>query len=305
MAQLNHYAISSILGSQIIGRAKVAHGQIGSLQTLQNIIDLRNRLVSPAELYHSEQVSQDLVIEAFHAARQDRGSPDLYVADPQRNREFLKKCRDLGAEASDYSLNKALLNARKGRKLSGLDSVRTHLEFEEYAFACELAAIELHYRIGASIDDIICDPELAARFDSIASKLAPGHTPFEYRWAVLSIRKAGRQSEWKTEFPLPAFEKPLPLLSDAVEQVPNDVGVYLLSEGQKPLYARGTIDLKHGIEKLRDPRLIQELVDQLWQPDPNNFLVSYATVPQRKLMRPLERLVIAEKKPILNVPRAA
>lgn len=305
MAQLNHYAISSILGSQIIGRTKVAHGQIGSLQTAQNIIDLRSRLVSPAEIYHCEQVPQDLVIEAFRAVRQDRGSPDLHVADPQRNRAFLKKCRALGAEASDYTLNKALLNARKGGKLSGLASVRPHLEYEDYAFACELAAIESHYRIGASIDDIICDPELAARFDSIASRIAPGHSPFEYRWALIRIHKARTRSKWNSKLPLPRFKRPVPLLSDAVERIPSEVGVYLLSEGRKPLYARGTVDLKHGIETHRDPRLIQELVDQLWQLDPNNFLVSYATVPQRKLMRSLERLVIAEKKPILNVPRAA
>ena len=121
--------------------------------------------------------------EAFlqvRTARGDRGSADLYVADPKRNALFLAKCRQLELKVSDYILNKTLLNARKNKLLTGLHSVKTSIDYEDIAFACEFAATELRYKIGVSIDDIVCDPCIAQQFDTIAAKLSPGHKSFEY-----------------------------------------------------------------------------------------------------------------------------
>jgi hypothetical protein len=184
MSDINHFAISSILDSEIVGRVKFGHGQIGSLADAQRYFDLLSVTESPAVLHRNEEVDVQRVIEAFHAvrnARGDRGSSDLYVADPERNALFLAKCRELGLTCSDYLLNKTLLTARKNRLLRGLRSVRTPSRHEDYAFACEFAATELKYKTGASIDDIVCDPRLASRFDAIARKLAPEFTSFRHR----------------------------------------------------------------------------------------------------------------------------
>src|SRR5262249_37236561 len=157
---------------------------IGSLADAQPYFDLLSSTESPAVLHRNEEVDVQRVIEAFHAvrnARGDRGSPDLYIADPERNALFLAKCREFGLTCSDYLLNKTLMYARKKSLLPKLKSVKTIIPYEEYAFACEFAATELKYKTGASIDDIICDPGLASRFDVIAGKLAPGFTSFRYR----------------------------------------------------------------------------------------------------------------------------
>jgi hypothetical protein len=310
MNDINHFAISSILNSEVVGRFKFGHGQIGSQGDAQRYFDLLGVTESPGILHRSEEVDVQKVIEAFHAvrnARDDRGSPDLYVADPERNAAFLAKCRELGLRCSDYLLNKTLMNARRNRLLRALHSVRTIVPYEDYAFACEFAATELKYKTGASIDDIICDPGLASRFDAIASKLAPGFTPFRYRWGILSIRKAGRHAIWKPEYQMPEFTGRFRLVADPLEEMPDNRGVYLLYENakQRPLYARSTEHLRHAIELHRTPQLVSAILDKFWKPNPENFLVSYSVLPTSKLLKPVEKRIVEEKKPIFNVPRAA
>ena len=310
MSDINHFAVSSILNSDIVRRTTFGHGQIGSLGDAQRYFDLLNVTQSPALLHGNEEVDVGKVIKAFHTVRDtrgDRGSPDLYVADPERNAIFLAKCRELGLGCSDYLLNKTLMNARRNRLLKGLMSVRTRFPYEDYAFACEFAATELRYTTGASIDDIVCDPNLASRFDSIARRLAPGFTSLRYRWGILSIRKAGRHAAWKPEYQMPDLSCRFRLVTDPLEKVPEGRGVYILYENgkQKPLYARSTERLRHAIELHRSPQLMSVILDRFWRPNLESFLVSYAVLPTRQLLKPVEKKVIEEKKPVFNVSRAA
>jgi hypothetical protein len=310
MSDINHFAISSILNSEIVGRIRFGHGQIGSQGDAQRYFDLLGATESPSILHSNEVVDEPKVIEAFHAirnARGDRGSPDLYIADPERNAFFRAKCRELGLQCSDYLLNKTLMNVRRKRLLSGLRSVITSVPYEDYAFACEFAATELKYKTGASIDDIICDPFLASRFDAIAGKLAPGFTPFQYRWGILSIRKAGRRAGWKPEYQMPEFTNKFRLIVDPLEKIPDNRGVYLLYENAKkrPLYARSTENLRHAVELHRVPQLMSAILDKFWEPNLDNFLVSYAVLPMRRLLKPVEKRIVEEKNPVFNVSRAA
>lgn len=306
MSNLNHFAIARILHSEILGPVSPGHGQLGSLQIVEDVFCIRQKPVSPDEVHTGESVDMDDVIQAFHDVRNDRKSPDFYVAEPERNRRFIERCRKLGVQASEYTMNKVLLNARKSNRLKGLDSEKTRFNHDEYAFASEFAATEIRYRTGASVDDIICDPELRSEFDQLASKLAPGHSPLEYRWALLSIRKAGRQAaKREAEYDVPPLSPPTRLFSDAVEGVPRNPGVYLLLEQQRPLYARGVRDLHHGVELHRREDFLKPLLERLWRPSPDDLLFSYATLSERKLLRPVEQRLIRERRPLFNIPPAA
>jgi hypothetical protein len=311
MGTINHFAVSSILNSEIVGRVKFGHGQIASLSDAEKFFDLLNVGVPPAVVHGNEDVDVHAVIDAFRAirnARKDRGSSELYIADRERNVQFLAKCRELGIQASEFAINKRLMYARKNNYLPNLNSVKTSIDYEEYAFASEFAATELKYRTGASIDDLLCDPGLASEFDSIASKLSPGFTSFEYRWAILSIRKAGRHSKLKPDFRMPEFTERFRLVRDSVETLPVANGVYILYEKEKPLYARSTTSLRHGVEQHREPQLLFAIADKLWQPNLDNLLVSYASLPEnspKSLLLPVEKRIVEEKRPIFNVPRAA
>src|SRR5579872_2728158 len=176
MPNLNQFEIGRILGSDRVEKARFGHGQIGALSGAQQYLNFVHFEKSPAARYGRKKVDEKLVEKAFHAVRNlrhDRGSVDLYDADPGRNAEFIAKCRDLGLRDDIYLINKTLFSMRKNNRLKNLDSVKASIDYEDYTFASEYAATELKYEIGVSIDDIVCDPDLALRFDSIARRLTP------------------------------------------------------------------------------------------------------------------------------------
>ncbi len=120
-------------------------------------------------------------------------SPDRVVADPDLNASFLAECRRLELNDSAEGLNRYLLSLRKRGELRGLRSKRTSFPNEDkYRFAAEMAARYIERRDGRSLDDIVCDPQLAAEFDQLTESLSPGFTSVEYRWAALNLRKGRR-----------------------------------------------------------------------------------------------------------------
>jgi hypothetical protein len=298
--------ISSIFEAEIVGPFKPGHGQIGSLSDVQKAIDASAATEPPAALHKHEKADIQIVKRVFlelRESRADRGSPDLYVADPDRNAAFLAKCRGAGLETSPYVLNKALMSARKNGLLPNLKSVPRSIDYDEFAFAVEFAARDLDYRRGATIDDILCDPGLSAEFETIAKRIAPGYTAFEYRWAILSIRKAGRHSK-KTDIRVPDLDEHMRLLRDPLEKVPKTSGVYLLYETSRPLYAKAAEDLRHGVELHRRPQVLEAFREKFWKPDLDNLVVRFAQLASKELSL-VERKIIEVNKPIFNVPRAA
>ena len=309
MTQLNQYAISAILHSEIVGPVRVGHGQIAAAGDAQRYFDTLQTNEPPAVLHRGEAIDFELVKKAFfevRGAREDRGSTDLYIADPEINAEFLTACRKHGIEASDFKINKTLLNARKNKHLTKLGSAKTNVSYGDCAFASEFAATQLRYRTGASIDDILCDPVLASRFDSLARKITPGHTSLEYRWAILSIRKAGRQMKLPDKIKMPIFKTGFRLYKDSLDQIPDKSGIYLLFEKRKLLFAHSTDDIRHEIEIHRNPKVFEAIAEKLWRPDPDHFGIEYATLAQpMSILQAIERKIIEEQHPLFNVPRTA
>lgn len=310
MSDLNHYAIGAMLHSDIVGPVRVGHGQIASLGDAQRYFDVlaeKERCASAGG--RDGGINVDRLKRAFFAARdtfKDRGSTDLYIADPKRNAVFLEFCRRFGIEASDYRINKTLFNARKNKLLPNLKSERTSIEYGEFAFASEFAATQLRYKAGASIDDILCDPALASQFDEIAQNVTPGFSSFEYRWAILSIRKAGRHQKLPASFRLPKFTTGFRLLRDPIERVPDRSGVYLLYEKQKLLYTRSAVDLRHGVELHRNANILKAINERLWRPNPENFIVDFTTVNRpMSYLQAIERKLVEERHPVFNIPRSA
>lgn len=308
MSNLNHYAISAILHSEIVGPVKAGHGQISSLGDAQRYFDTLAASERPTGRVQGGGIDVNRLKKAFFAARKtfrDKGSTDLYIADPKRNSVFLELCRQFGIEASDYRINKTLFNARKNKLLPNLESGRTSIEYGEFAFASEFAATQLRYKTGATIDDILCDPALAAQFDEIARSVTPGSSSFEYRWAILSIRKAGRHQKLPASFRLPKFTKGFRLLHDPIERIPDQSGVYLLYEREKLLYTRSALDLRHGVELHRNKNILKAINEKLWRPDPENFIVDFTTVTGSiGFLQAIERKLVEERHPVFNIPRS-
>ena len=100
------------------------------------------------------------VRDAFLSVRGEH-SPDVVIADPDLNQEFLGECQ---AGLSDPPvLNQCLLNLRKSSQLQGIKSKRMVLRNQEdYRFASEIAVRFLERRDQVSLDQVLCDPVRAA-----------------------------------------------------------------------------------------------------------------------------------------------
>ncbi|HUU97629.1 MAG TPA: site-specific DNA-methyltransferase [Phycisphaerae bacterium] len=132
------------------------------------------------------------IAEAFIASHQGY-SADRVVADPALNERFWENCERLSIPGAPADWNRLLFNLRKRGGLKAVDtSRRTRIpsrEITEYMYASEIAWRLLNDRTGDSLDDILCDPERTGVFDQIAARIAPGKSPFEYRWTALALRK--------------------------------------------------------------------------------------------------------------------
>jgi site-specific DNA-methyltransferase (adenine-specific) len=101
-----------------------------------------------------------------------------------------------------------------------------------------------------SLDEILCDPVLAAEFDQFARRLAPGYTTFEYRWAALRLRKEAKKARTRaTVLSAPKrFEAMVSLEHLDTEQQPESPGLYLLSESPRSrLYVGETLNLRRRL----------------------------------------------------------
>ena len=69
---------------------------------------------------------------------------------------------------------------RKGSLLSGIRTARRTSvpDLADYQFASEIAARFLEHRSQATLDQILCDPALAAEFDGLAAEITPGFYQF-------------------------------------------------------------------------------------------------------------------------------
>src|SRR5436309_2088179 len=101
---------------------------------------------------------RDEVRAAFLASRAER-SPDVVIADPHLNRQFLHECRARGLSNANVDLNLCLLNMRKTSALQGIKSKRMSVRDQaDYRFASEIAIRFLERRDQVSLDRILCDP---------------------------------------------------------------------------------------------------------------------------------------------------
>ena len=210
------------------------------------------------------------LIQAFAEVR-DGFSADRVVADPDLDRKFLRRCRELGLAGTDYELNWSLLNARKNGLMSELPKTRRYTvrETDEFEYASELGVRHLQLTKGVSLDQIICDPDLARKFDEYAMRLAPNYKPLEYRWVALGLRKAGRlRTDQAGRIKVPDLERLCSVPRLKASSLPQANGLYLFSSAGSPVFLSHTDNLRHRIERHMDVSNARGLPEWLWKGGP-------------------------------------
>ena len=191
---------------------------------------------------------------AYLAASQGFSS-DRVITDPILNADFAAACRDLRLPGAPADWNHALLGLRKASRLKGLPKARrtaiAREELDGFTFASEIAWALLSDGFGISLDHILCDPQHAGEFDRIARRLAPGWTPFHYRWGALYLRKeAFKKRSQATRIDAELAELTFKRPRDAADwgNVPSKPGVYLLKDSKENYYLGETFDLRSRIQ---------------------------------------------------------
>ncbi len=252
------------------------------------------------------------VIQAYAEVREGY-SEDRVIADPDMDRRFLERCRDLGLSGTDLELNWKLMNARKASNLSYLKDLVKTKRFtlgkcaDEFEYASELAVRHLQTKRDVSLDQIICDPELAEEFDECASLLAPGFSSLEYRWAAFALRKSGRLSEKqkKQVACLPELRRFKKISSLKLSTVPDTGGVYLFKTPRQSVFLSQTDNLRHRLERHLEVSDSRGLPDWLWDVSGSPLSVSFEALPgvRRSVRQAIEVLLAREWKPTLNFQR--
>ena len=237
-------------------------GSAKSRKAARKTTPLRAPNADDAELRSKEkrfsQVQLELtlqgVCEAFRLTH-NGFSADRVVIDPKLNAPFLQACHSIGLAGEPRSWNILLFRLRKAGKLIHLATTRrTKISWDDcdaYWFASEIALQQLLDDGAESVDEVMCDPALAEKFDQIAARFAPGFESLQYRWAALKLRKGAKLARSRASVLAPPAKlgKPSPLQSFQPESMPRKPGVYIISEGQtKKLYVGEALNLRSRLQ---------------------------------------------------------
>jgi len=199
-------------------------------------------------LNDSTDLTRSLIVEAFRQVY-DGYSSDRVIVHPSLNEKFLRQCRRLGLPMSDYELNHALQGIRKSAPalLPPATKKPQITDYDEFLFASEIAFRHLQRREGVTLDHVMCDPELRARFDEIAKKLSNVADVFKLRMGALYLRKTHRLAPTGSTTPSFDLLRAGTIAKLKLDDVPDLPGMYAFYEDVRPIYAGETSKLRHRI----------------------------------------------------------
>ncbi len=200
---------------------------------------------------------------------------------------------------------------RKAGKLKGFSRSRiTTFEYEEreydrYRFACEIA-IQHFEQDDLTLDSVLCDPNLASKFDEFVLTMIPDKpSSLKIRWFALRIRKSAtpdfRKSAAQTErIPMPKpRQNPFEL---TLSELPAQPGLYWLSGNKKNLYVGETDNLRERVKTQFGHRKFD-----FWKVPPDHLEISIRAIdaPATTLLQRYQSRWISEWQPIGNYSKLA
>lgn len=255
-------------------------------------------------------VPKALIVEAFTEICEGYAT-DAVIVHPDLNAKFIAACRKKGLEQGEFELNLTLMRTRKmsskEKERHGivLPSATKRLQFsdyDEFAFASEIAVRVLQRTEGITLDRILCDPKLRQEFDALAKKLVSGLPEVKLRCAALNLRKTHRLRPIDSSMPEYTLESVGPVKMIDLSQVPETSGMYAFFDSNRPIFAGETEQLRHRVERHLDaglPSWLDALTDE-------SFHLKISNAPTNRGLR-LSWLqdFINRERPLLNYQQVA
>lgn len=234
---------------------KTLHGSL-EVEAKREGVSLNQLAVAKLATPLRQRIQLDIakVVQAF-ADVHDGYSSDRIVVDPDYNGKYLRRCKELGLNASDFELNHKLYGIRKSKKQrerAGVVMPETtkdteFRDYDNYQFAAEIAVRVLQRTDGVTLDRILCDPCLALRFDEIALTLV-NERVLKLRCAALNLRKTHNLRPIKAD-ELAQYDlvSKGPIQSIDLSSLSEFPGVYVFYDQTRPIYAGETDVLRSRI----------------------------------------------------------
>ena len=236
-------------------------------------------------------------------------SADRVVADPELNAKFLLACRSLGLDALARVLNGCLFNSRKASLLAGIPTTqRTEFsDLGDYQFASEVAARFLEHRSQVTLDQVLCDPDLAAEFDQLAASIVPGFSSLQYRWAALSLRKTKRLRPELLAHVVPPIAIQIGRIDEIdLAKLPMEQGIYIFYSQKETLYVGECENLRLRIKKHLEHSDIKAVAHRFWEKGTSDVFLEVRVLPSTtsgRIRRALEATLISSRHAAFNIKR--
>lgn len=259
----------------------------------------RTRFKNGRPLIPLKPETRSAVVEAF--AESSKGhSADYLLCDPDLSQAFIQGCRDRSIPGDPRMWNSFLLRIRKSGNLPRSTNAGRRLSYTDmdpYNDASEAALKLISLDYGMTLDEMLCSPQAIQEYDRMAAMLAPGYSPFEYRWAALALRKRATTKRFK-ELAVQQHDhwrqQPLPnrkAIEDCLRQKYECPGVYVVLDEKSTLYVGETHNVRHRLEKV------------LNTPSWMKFTPSFArvwSIPSEQDRFGLRSYLINKENPLLN-----
>ncbi len=247
------------------------------------------------------------IIDAYEEVR-DGFSSDRVIADPAFNSLFIDACRRRGMQDPPVELNLQLLNARKKAALP-TGSRRTMIRNQdEFAFASEMAIRALERKYKTTLDRVLCNPVTAEEFDHVASLIAPGYEPLQYRWAALRLRKAKllKPEDIGKVAPPVTVVGPVQASQVVASSIPTQQGLYIFMNNESVLYVGEAQNLRRRLQKHFEHSDNKHLAHYLWEFGSDKLLLEYHVLEAAttaSVRKALERELINSRRAEFNKQR--
>lgn len=222
-------------------------------------VDPRSFAERAKDQQSSEEIElhEDALIEAFSKTN-DGFSLDRVIADPELATKLALTCRRMGLVGDERVWNHMLFNMRKAGRLKHIPTARrTELSWQDcdqFLFASEIAIQKMLDEGVDSLDEVLCDPELASRFDKIARNYLPlsdtDVPTFRLRWAALKLRKEAKFARSRAHLlsrKLGRWSNPIDIKCVDSHLFPEASGLYKVGDDQEILYVGEALNLRRRL----------------------------------------------------------